>query len=203
MGIMTRMGKVALDRLGESNEFNRGLHAVARLQPGPPLHLPLPPGQHHLDGRLRLRRQRAPRARSAWRCASRSYLAKNEGWLAEHMLILEAESPQGEKSYVAAAFPSACGKTNFAMMIPPGRLRGLEDPRRWATTSPGCGWATDGRLWAVNPENGYFGVAPGTNRKTNPNAMASVRKDTLFTNVARPPAATSGGRAWTTRPRPS
>jgi phosphoenolpyruvate carboxykinase (GTP) len=185
MRIMTRMGQAALDQLGDSVDFNRGIHCTLDLDPGRRLicHFPqdntiISVGSGYGGNALLSKKCFALRIASV--------LGRDEGWLAEHMLILGLQSPEGEITYIAAAFPSACGKTNLAMLTPPAELKGWKvttvgDDISWMRVGP------DGRLWAVNPENGYFGVAPGTSAKSNLNAMKMVEHDTIFTNVAMTP----------------
>ncbi|MBM2824885.1 MAG: phosphoenolpyruvate carboxykinase [Dehalococcoidales bacterium] len=183
MRIMTRMGKPVLEALGTNGEFTKCLHGLAELDINKRLILQFPEdntiwsvgsgyGGNVLLGKKCLSLRIA------------SYLGRQEGWLAEHMFIMGIQDPQGKMTYVAGAFPSSCGKTNLAMLIPPDVLRAKGF--KVVTVGDDIAWMRikeDGRLWAVNPETGFFGVAPGTNWKTNPNAMATIRSNTIYTNV--------------------
>ncbi len=185
MSIMTHMGQVALDALGSSEDFVPGLHSIGDLSPDRRFIM------HFQQERLiwSIGSGYGGNALLGKKCLSlrlASWMAKEEGWLAEHMMILGLEDPSGEITYMAGAFPSACGKTNLAMLVSPLAEQGYKvwtigDDICWMRIGP------DGRLWAVNPENGFFGVAPGTNTQTNPNAMATLSRNSIFTNVGLTP----------------
>ncbi len=183
MIIMTRVGTAVLEAMGENGDFIKGLHARADMDENNKYIVHFPQDNTIMSinsgygGNVLL-------GKKCFALRIASYLGRNEGWMAEHMLILGIETPEGETKYVAAAFPSACGKTNLAMLIPPKsytdkgyKVTCVGDDIAWIRVGK------DGRLWACNPENGFFGVAPGTNVKSNPNALASTMSGTIFTNV--------------------
>ena len=184
MAIMTRIGKKVIDTLGDSNDWVRGLHCSCDIDPEKRYICQFPQDNTIISvnsaygGNVLL-------GKKCFALRIASYQGWKESWQAEHMLILGLENPKGEVKYICAAFPSACGKTNLAMLIPPEGYRNkgykiwcVGDDISWIRKGP------DGRLYAINPENGFFGVAPGTNEKSNPNALAATRKNTIFTNVA-------------------
>lgn len=184
MAIMTRVGKSVLETLGDSNDWVRGLHCKCEIDPENRYICHFPEDYTIISvnsgygGNVLL-------GKKCFALRIASYLGKKEGWMAEHMLILGIENPKGEIKYISAAFPSACGKTNLAMLIPPEGYR-KNGYKVWCVGDD-IAWmrkGRDGRLYAINPENGFFGVAPGTNAKSNPNALESTKRGTIFTNVA-------------------
>lgn len=190
MRIMTRMGKVAMDMLGDSPDFVKGLHSKGEIDPEKRFICHFPEDNaiwsigSGYGGNVLL-------GKKCFALRIASWLGRKEGWMAEHMLILGVEDPSGNIQYISAAFPSACGKTNLAMLIPPEKYR--EKGYKVWTVGDDIAWlriGPDGRLWAVNPEAGFFGVAPGTSMKSNPNALLTCQKNTIFTNVAVTPEKT-------------
>lgn len=183
MNIMTRVGAKVVEALGDSSDFVKGLHSKAKIEEENRYIVHFPEDNtiwsvnSGYGGNVLL-------GKKCFALRIASYLGKTQGWMAEHMLILGIENPKGEIKYICAAFPSACGKTNLAMLIPP-EIYKSKGYKVWCVGDD-IAWlriGSDGRLWAANPENGFFGVAPGTNEKSNPNALASTRKNTIFTNV--------------------
>ncbi len=190
MAIMTRMGKKVYEALGDSADFIKGLHASADMDPEK-RYIAHFPEENSIMTVNSAYGGNALQGKKCFALRIASCLGRDEGWLAEHMLILGIENPKGEITYVCAAFPSACGKTNLAMLIPPKYYQ--EKGWKCWTVGDDIAWlrpGPDGRLWAVNPENGFFGVAPGTSMKSNPNALASTKKNTIFTNVVLKPDGT-------------
>ncbi len=202
MAIMTRVGLNCYEQLGEDGDFIKGFHAKCDVDPEKRYIMHFPEDDTIISvnsaygGNVLL-------GKKCFALRIASYLGKTEGWMAEHMLILGVTFPDGRKKYLAAAFPSACGKTNLAMLIPPKHY--LEKGYKVECVGDDIAWirvGEDGRLWAVNPENGFFGVAPGTNEKSNPNALAATRKNTIFTNVAINPADNTVWWEGLTKPAP-
>ena len=203
MCIMTRVGLNCLEALGKDGDFVKGFHAKCDIDPEKRYIMHFPEDDTIISvnsgygGNVLL-------GKKCFALRIASYLGRQEGWMAEHMLILGVTYPDGTKKYVAAAFPSACGKTNLAMLIPPKHYQELG--YKVETVGDDIAWirvGEDGRLWAVNPENGFFGVAPGTNDHSNPNALAATRKGTIFTNVALDPSDNTVWWEGLTKPAPA